>query len=104
MKTHKIIKKTVLKESIKVYDFTVKDDHHYILENGVLSHNSYVPTKDLGGGNGIKYAASNIIMLSKSKDNTDEVLLVTLLSALITRIVLSKKTCTFRHDLTILLG
>jgi hypothetical protein len=72
MKTHKIIKKTVLKESIKVYDFTVKDDHHYILENGVLSHNSYVPTKDLGGGNGIKYAASNIIMLSKSKDKTDE--------------------------------
>lgn len=72
MKTHKIIKKTVLKESIKVYDFTVKDDHHYILENGILSHNSYVPTKDLGGGVGIKYAASNIIMLSKSKDKTDE--------------------------------
>ena len=33
---------------------------------------SYVPTKDLGGGVGIKYAASNIIMLSKSKDKTDE--------------------------------
>ena len=33
---------------------------------------SYVPTKDLSGGVGLKYAASNIIMLSKSKDKTDE--------------------------------
>jgi len=33
---------------------------------------SYVPTKDLGGGVGLKYAASTIIMLSKSKDRTDE--------------------------------
>ena len=33
---------------------------------------SYVPTKDLGGGVGLKYAASTIIMLSKSKDKTEE--------------------------------
>ena len=33
---------------------------------------SYVPTKELGGGIGIKYAASTILTLSKSKDKTDE--------------------------------
>jgi intein/homing endonuclease len=33
-----------------VYDFTVKDVHHYLLENGVVTHNSYVPTKALSGG------------------------------------------------------
>jgi len=33
---------------------------------------SYVPTKELGGGIGLKYAASNILTLSKSKDKTDE--------------------------------
>ena len=33
---------------------------------------SYVPTKDLGGGVGLKYAASTIIMLSKSKDKTED--------------------------------
>jgi hypothetical protein len=33
---------------------------------------SYVPTKELGGGIGLKYAASTILTLSKSKDKTDE--------------------------------
>lgn len=33
---------------------------------------AYVPTKELGGGVGLKYAASNILTLSKSKDKTDE--------------------------------
>jgi RecA/RadA recombinase len=33
---------------------------------------SYVPTKELGGGVGLKYAASTILTLSKSKDKTDE--------------------------------
>lgn len=40
-----------------VYDFTVKTAHHYILENGVITHNS-----------GLEYAASTIIFLSKKKD------------------------------------
>lgn len=44
--------------------FTVKDirlykTHHYILENGVISHNS--------GGEGLKYAADTILFLSKKK-------------------------------------
>ncbi len=33
---------------------------------------SYVPTKELGGGIGLKYAASTILTLSKSKDKTDD--------------------------------
>lgn len=40
-----------------VYDFTVDSVHHYILENGVITHNS-----------GLEYAASTIIFLSKKKD------------------------------------
>lgn len=41
----------------RVYDITVDDQHHYILENGVVTHNS-----------GLKYAASTIAMLSKKKE------------------------------------
>lgn len=40
-----------------VYDIEVEKSKHYILENGLASHNS-----------GAKYAASTIITLSKSKD------------------------------------
>jgi hypothetical protein len=40
-----------------VYDITVEDAHHYILENGVITHNS-----------GLEYAASTIVFLSKKKD------------------------------------
>lgn len=32
---------------------------------------AYVPTKELGGGIGLKYAASNILTLSKSKDKSE---------------------------------
>ena len=54
--------KTLRVKSIKnnkkdiVYDITVDVDSHYILENGVVSHNS-----------GLKYAASTILFLSKKK-------------------------------------
>lgn len=44
-------------ENERVYDITVDDQHHYILENGVVSHNS-----------GLKYAASTIAMLGKRKE------------------------------------
>lgn len=40
-----------------VYDIAVEEDAHYILENGIVSHNS-----------GIRYAASTIVYLSKRKD------------------------------------
>ena len=45
-----------------VYDITVEGEHHYILDSGVVSHNS-----------GLKYASSTIVYLSKKKekDGTD---------------------------------
>ena len=46
--------------SERVYDFTVKTAHHYILENGVITHNS-----------GLEYAASTIIFLSKKREKQD---------------------------------
>lgn len=44
-------------ESEPVFDIEVKDAHHYVLDGGILSHNS-----------GLKYSANNIIALSKSKN------------------------------------
>jgi len=55
MKTLKV-KSVTKNEKTKVYDIKVKEDSHYILENGVVSHNS-----------GLKYAASTIVYLSKKK-------------------------------------
>lgn len=55
-------------QDLKVYDIEVEDVHHYILEDGTVSHNSYVPMKDQSGGSGLKYAASTIIYLSKKKE------------------------------------
>ena len=60
--------KKLNQKNIKVYDIEVEDAHHYILEDGTISHNSYVPTKEMGGGSGLKYAASTIIYLSKKKE------------------------------------
>jgi len=72
MNSLKIVKKTIHNNRpTKVYDFTVEGDHHYILSNGLISHNSYFPTKEMGGGGGLKYAASTIIYLSKKKDKVD---------------------------------
>lgn len=64
----KVISKRVVSDQLKVYDFTVEDSHHYVLENGIVSHNSYVPTKEISGGSGLKFAASTIAMLSKKKE------------------------------------
>lgn len=65
--------KKVEKSKTKVYDIEVEDVHHYIFDDGTLSHNSYVPTKEMSGGSGLKYSASTIIFLSKKKekDGTD---------------------------------
>ena len=53
-RTVKSIKKIKTED---VYDITVEGEHHYILDSGVVSHNS-----------GRKYAASTIIHLSKKKE------------------------------------
>lgn len=53
----RIVKNIKKIETEKVYDITVDGEHHYILDSGIISHNS-----------GLKYAASTIIHLSKSKE------------------------------------
>ena len=53
----RIVKSIKKVETEKVYDITVWGEHHYILHNGIVSHNS-----------GLKYAASTIIHLSKKKE------------------------------------
>lgn len=51
-------------EQEPVYDITVEDQSHYVLENGIVTHNS-----------GLKYAASTIAMLSKKKEKDgDEII------------------------------
>ena len=56
MKTKKI--KSITSVGVgDVYDISVKKYENYILENGVVTHNS-----------GLKYAASTIIYLSKKKE------------------------------------
>lgn len=72
MSTLKVVRKTNATSSVKVYDFTVENDHHYVLANGVVSHNSYLPAKEMSGGSGLKYAATTIIYLSKKKHKVDD--------------------------------
>ena len=50
-----------IEDKERVYDMTVEGVHHYILENGVVTHNS-----------GLRYAASQIIFLSAAKDYDKE--------------------------------
>lgn len=57
----KIAKIEIVNQPTKVFDIEVQDAHHYILENGVISHNS-----------GLKYAASTILFLSKRKERDAE--------------------------------
>lgn len=53
----KIVKSIKKIKTESVYDIEVEDSHHYILENGLVTHNS-----------GLKYAASSIVYLSKKKE------------------------------------
>lgn len=61
MKINRVTKKV---KQCKVYDITVNKSHHYILSNGVITHNS--------GGGGLKFAASQIVFLSKKKGKEKE--------------------------------
>ena len=45
----------------KVYDIEVENDHHYILKNGVASHNS-----------GIVYSANQIFTITKATNKGDD--------------------------------
>jgi len=75
----KFIKRKVVsvKESedkITTYDMKVKDSHHYILKNGVVSHNTQdlFPKDVQSGGEGLNYSASAIVYLSIAKFKSGE--------------------------------
>lgn len=63
----KSVKKLDQKED--VYDINVNDVHHYILENGMITHNTMdlFPQDKMKGGEGLFYSASSISFLSKAK-------------------------------------
>jgi len=65
----KIIKVEKLKELDTTYDINVDGSHHYILKNGIVSHNTQdlFPQTVQTGGEGLNYLASVIIYLSKAK-------------------------------------
>lgn len=92
MKITRITKQTT---PVTVYDFTVQNAHHYFLSNGVVSHNSYFPTKEMAGGQGAKYAADTIVFLSKKKDrNGDKAVVGNIIKARMMKSRLTKEETT----------
>jgi hypothetical protein len=69
MKKLKIVKKNWNLNPTKVYDITVAEAHHYLLENNVVSHNSggMMAAKVTPGGDGPIFAFSLLTFLSKSQ-------------------------------------
>ena len=56
------------------YDIQVEGAHHYILEGGIVSHNTQdmFPQTIMSGGEGLYYASSVILLLSDAKLKTGE--------------------------------
>ena len=52
---------------------------------------AYVPTKEMGGGSGLKYAASNIIYLSKSKEKDGKEVVGNIIKAKLAKSRLAKE-------------
>ena len=52
---------------------------------------SYVPTKEMGGGSGLKYAASTIIYLSKKKEKSEKEVVGNIIKAKTVKSRLSKE-------------
>lgn len=63
----KSVKELTIRE--KTYDLSIDGSHHYILKNGVISHNSMdlFPQAIQSGGESLNYLASTIVLLSKAK-------------------------------------
>jgi len=68
----KIKKIEYLKDKEDTYDIQIKDTHHYLLENGIVSHNTQdlFPQTVQSGGEGLNYSASIIVYLSIAKLKT----------------------------------
>ena len=65
----KVSKVEFLDDLETTYDIQVEGSRHYILENGIISHNTQdlFPQTVQTGGEGLNYLASIIILLSKAK-------------------------------------
>jgi len=65
----KIKKIEYLEKKEPTYDVQIEDSHHYILDNGIVSHNTQdmFPQAKQSGGEGINYSASVIVYLSIAK-------------------------------------
>jgi hypothetical protein len=74
MEEVKVKKVEFLKEKKDVYDINVNDVHHYILKNGIITHNTMdlFPQEIMKGGKSLYYSASNITFLGKAKLKTGE--------------------------------
>lgn len=70
----KVTKVEWLSEPEATYDIQVEGVHHYILDSGIVSHNTQemFPRTIMSGGEGLYYAASVILLLSDAKLKTGE--------------------------------
>ena len=70
----KVSKVEYLDELETTYDIQVEGVHHYLLEGGIISHNTQdmFPQTIMSGGEGLYYAASVILFLSDAKLKTGE--------------------------------
>jgi hypothetical protein len=70
MKKLKLISKKIVNNNLDVFDIEVADEHHYILDNRIISHNSigsFMGGSTISGGGGGKYSPSIIFTLTKSQ-------------------------------------
>jgi hypothetical protein len=79
----KIVKSIRKVKTERVYDITVENSHHYILDNNIITHNS-----------GLKYAASQIIYLSKKKEKDGTEIVGNIIKAKVVKSRLSKENQT----------
>jgi hypothetical protein len=68
----KIVSKKIINQTLDVYDIEVENDHYYMINDHIISHNSYIPTKIISGGSGAQYPMSQIIELSKRQDKEEK--------------------------------
>jgi hypothetical protein len=70
----KITKIEYLDELETTYDIQIEDSHHYLLDGGIVSHNTQdmFPQTIMSGGEGLYYASSVILLLSDAKLKTGE--------------------------------
>jgi hypothetical protein len=84
MKTQKIKSiREIDVDNVDVYDITVDQQHHYILGNGIISHNS--------GGSGAAYSSSTVVFLTKAREKDGTVVTGNLLTCTVVKSRLTRE-------------